>query len=56
MHDEDERPLESIEDDEEVQHDFSPVLLEEEEAEDPRSSENTQLSHGGHRETPAHQI
>ncbi len=56
MHDEDERPLESVEDDEEVQHDFSPFLLEEEEAEDPRSSENTQLSHSGHCETPTHQI
>lgn len=52
MHDEDERPLEAVEDGEEVQHDFSLVLLEEEAAENPHPSKNTQLSHCGYCETP----
>lgn len=52
VHDEDQRPLKAVEDDEEVQHDLSAVFLEEEEAENPRSSKNTQLSHCGRQKTP----
>jgi len=52
VHDEDERPLEAVEDGEEVQHDLSSFFLEEEAAENPHPSKNTQLSHCGHRETP----
>lgn len=50
MHDEDQRPLQAVEDDEEVQRNLSYFLIEEETAENPHASQNTQLSHRRHRE------